>query len=416
MTADDLPLLRTAIPGPASRALVDVLARHECPAITARRSRRAAQLGAADDDPIVWEAAYDALVIDADGNRFVDLTSGFGVALLGHRHPVVVQAAARQAERLVHAMGDAFPDQSRIRLLAELASIAPDPLSISILGLSGSDAIDAAVKTAVLATRRTGVLVFGRGYHGLALGTVGLQAYHPAFAEPFREIVHPKVSVLPFGCPIADLRAVLPGVGLVLVEPIQGRGGIWPAPDGWLAEVAAETRRAGALLATDEIQSGLGRTGRLWASDVVPDLLCIGKALAGGYPLSACVGTPEAMAAWGASTGEAIHTQTFLGHPIGCAAALAAIAVIRDEDIPGRCAERGERLASALTRRGWGVRGRGLMRAVEIGTDALAASRHLLRRGYLALPAGATSISLTPPVTLSDAQIEGFAAALAEAG
>ena len=124
-------------------------------------------MGAADDDPIVWKDAHGTLVTDVDGNRLVDLTSGFGVALMGHRHPAVVHAAMRQAETLIHAMGDAWPDITRIQLLERLSDIAPGTLSVSILGLSGSDAVDAAIKTAVLATGRTGVLTFDQGYHCL---------------------------------------------------------------------------------------------------------------------------------------------------------------------------------------------------------------------------------------------------------
>ena len=178
MTGCDLPALITQIPGPRSRARVVVLARHECPAVTARRARRAATLGAADDDPIVWDQAVGANVMDVDGNRYVDLTSGFGVALIGHRHPAVVRAASAQSSRLVHAMGDAWPDDTRIALLERLATITPDGLDVTLLGLSGSDAVDAAVKTAVLATGRSGVLTFERGYHGLALGVLGLQGYN----------------------------------------------------------------------------------------------------------------------------------------------------------------------------------------------------------------------------------------------
>lgn len=246
MTGTDLPHVTTSVPGPASRAQVDVLARHECPAITARRARRAATLGTADDDPVVWAQAVGSNVEDVDGNVFVDLTSGFGVALAGHRNPAVVRAATEQAGRLVHAMGDAWPDATRIRLLERLAALAPDPLEVAILGLSGSDAVDAAVKTAVLATGRTGVLTFERSYHGLALGVLGLQGYNSAFTEPFRGITHPDVRRAPFGCSGKVLDAALDGVGLVLVEPIQGRGGIHEAPEGWLEELIAKAHDRGA--------------------------------------------------------------------------------------------------------------------------------------------------------------------------
>lgn len=421
MTGADLPQLHTDIPGPRSRARVDALARHECPAVTARRARRAAALGAADDDPIVWASAVGANVEDADGNRFIDLTSGFGVAFVGHRHPAVVRAATEQAGRLIHAMGDAFPDLARIRLLEALADATPGDLSVSLLGLSGADAVDAAVKTARLATGRDGVLTFDGAYHGLALGVLGLQRYKQSFSEPFAAWLPAAWRAAPWACDRETLRAALAdgSVGLVLVEPIQGRGGVRVPPEGWLAMVAEESRRAGALLAFDEIQSGLGRTGAWWACEhdgVVPDLLCVGKSLAGGFPLSACVGTPEAMAAWGASQGEALHTQTFLGHPVGCAAASATLELIDDADLVGWARSKGARLREALEGLGLPVRGRGLMLGVELPGRSLAVARALLRRGFLTLPAGmqAEVLALTPPVCVTDAQVDAFIGALGE--
>jgi 4-aminobutyrate aminotransferase-like enzyme len=415
MNGTHLPSLATAIPGPRSTALVDVLARHECPAITARRARRAAALGVSDTDPIVWETAVGANVQDADGNVFVDLTSGFGVATIGHRDPAVVAAAHAQTDRLLHAMGDAYPDVARIGFLERLAGHAPAGLDHAILGLSGADAIDAVVKTAVLATGRDAVLVFAGGYHGLSLGTVPLQAYKPAFTDPFRGITHPAVHVLPYGeDPAVIGRTVAEhAIGLVLVEPIQGRGGIRVPPDGWLRAVGDVARAQGALVAHDEIQCGLGRTGRTWAADAVPDLLAVGKALAGGFPLSAALGSAEAMGAWGASKGEAIHTQTFLGHPVGCAAGSAFLDQL--DALGPRCEERGRRLVTVLEDAGFVVQGRGLMLGVQLD-DTLAASRGLLARGYIALPAGqrAEVLALTPPVTLTDEQIDGFVSTLAE--
>lgn len=413
MTGIEPPALLTDVPGPASRAAVDVLARHECPAITARRARRAEALGAEHDDPVVWREALGANVVDVDGNVLVDLSAGFGVALVGHRHPAVVAAVAAQSGRLLHAMGDAFPDAARIALLQRLGELSA-PLSVAILGLSGSDAVDAAVKTAVLATGRTGVLAFGGAYHGLATGVLGLQGYRDDFTAPFRRLVHPDVRRLPYGAPAAQVREALADgtVGLVLAEPILGRGGTREPPAGWLATLRAEADRVGAVLAFDEVLTGLGRTGERWADQgVTPDLRCVGKALGGGLPVSACLGTPAVMAAWGASTGEALHTQTFLGHPLGCAAASAVLELVA-QGLPAQVRARGAALSAALRSAGFGVRGRGLMLAVELPGDALAASRALLGRGFLVLPADGRSLQLTPPVTVSDAQIEAFVAAL----
>lgn len=426
LTGRDLPHLVTAVPGPASRGLVDVLARHECPAITARRARRAQTMGKASDDPFVWDEALGANVRDVDGNTFVDLTAGFAVALLGHRHPAVVAAVRAQADQLLHAMGDAWPDKARIGLLAALAHLAPEGLNLAILGLSGSDAIDAAIKTARLATGRPGVIAFEGGYHGLALGPLGLQGYKPAFTDPFRDITHPQVRHLPWACALQQLDEALAdgSTGLVVVEPVQGRGGMRVPPSGWLAAITERARAHGALVAFDEIQSGLGRTGSTWACEeegVVPDLLCTGKALGGGLPLSACLGTADAMNAWGASQGEALHTQTFLGHPLGCAAALAVLQTLEREAIPARCQEVGARLTAGMQDRGLVVRGRGLMLGVEID-QAFPVCRALQARGYIALPAGVQGevLALTPPACLTEAQIlrfeQDFDAARAEVG
>jgi 4-aminobutyrate aminotransferase-like enzyme len=357
------------------------------------------------------------VVEDVDGNLYLDWTSGFGVALLGHRPPAVVRAASAQAERLVHAMGDAFPDTQRVLLLEALSALTPKGLDVALLGQSGSDAIDAAIKTAVLATKRTGVLTFSGGYHGLALGVLPMQSYNEAFGSPFEAITHPDVHNLPWGCSLEQVEAVFAqyAIGLLLVEPILGRGGVHTAAPGWLETISACARRHGAVVAFDEVKTGLGRTGDWWAGTregVSPDLLCVGKALGGGYPLSALVGTRDVMASWGASTGEALHTQTFLGHPVACAAATASLAELQRLDAPARCQERGLALREALASHGLPCRGRGLMLAVEVSSPALAVCRAMLRRGVVALPAGATSIGLSPPMTITDPQIEASVSAL----
>lgn len=419
LTGADLPDLRTPIPGPASRAWIDLLAAYECPAITSRRARRAAAMGAADDDPFVWDTALGANVRDADGNTFVDLTAGFAVALLGHRPPAVVAAVHAQADRLLHAMGDAWPDTMRIRLLEKLASVAPPGLEVALLGLSGADAIDAALKTARVATGRSGVLAFEGGYHGLALGVLGTQGYKPAFTDPFRDITHGHVRHLPFGADAETLDRTLSGrqIGLVLVEPIQGRGGVRVAPDGWLATLVDVAHRHGALVAFDEIQCGLGRSGAMWAAGgVIPDLLCVGKALGGGLPMSACLGTRAVMDAWGASQGEALHTQTFLGHPLGAAAAVAVLDTLVGEDVPGRCEAVGAGLTARLRASGHRVQGRGLMLGVGLRepVPTFPVCRALQRRGFIALPAGMRSevLCLTPPSTITPAQLDAFVLAL----
>ncbi len=413
MLGDALPSLRTAAPGPQSHAWVDRLAVRECPAITARRARRAMQIGAADTDPIVWAEAVGSNVVDVDGNVFVDLTAGFGVAAVGHRNAAVVAAAKAQCDVLVHAMGDAFPDRRRIELMEALS--ARTGMDRVILGTSGSDAIDAAVKTAVIATGRHRIVAFDGGYHGLAFGPLASLGYlRGTMRQPFEKLLGGHVSWSRFGGPL-PVVAALHDVAAVLVEPIQGRGGMRIAPAGWLEGLHDAAKAAGALVIHDEIYSGCGRTGPFLASNLRPDLLCLGKALGGGFPLSACLGTAHAMDAWGASTGAAIHTQTFLGHPVGCAAALAALGELDRLGPAG--AARGERLAARLreVRGVSSVSGRGMMLGVHV-PNPLQATHDLLDRGFIVLPAGERGevLGLTPPYVLTDAQADAFVAALAD--
>lgn len=415
-----LPEIRTTVPGPGTKAWVDLLAQHECPAITARRKRRASSLGSAESDPIVWASARGANVQDADGNIFVDLTSGFGVALVGHTHPKVVQAITQQSQKLLHASGDTWPDTTRISLLQRLAEVTPGDLEVSILGLSGSDAVEGAIKTAVLATGRPNIITFDHSYHGLQLGVLALQGYKPAFRKPFESLIRTDlVTQLPWGCDETILGDALSNheTGLVLAEPILGRGGMIPAPKDWLKMVKAVAHEHGALFALDEIQSGMGRTGKWFAADhhgVTPDLMAIGKALGGGLPLSALIGRREVMEKWGASAGEALHTQTFLGHPLGCAAALAVLNIIDEEQILGQVCSIAEHLRAGLSSRGFDSWGTGLMIGVRVGPDAYGVTQKLLKRGFLTLPAGTENdiIGLTPPAVLTKAQADGFLDAL----
>jgi len=408
-----LPRLRTSIPGPLSQGWVDRLAAVECPAITARRARRAAALGVASDDPIVWEEAVGANVMDADGNVYVDLTAGFGVSGVGHRNPAVVAAAKAQLDRLVHAMGDAYPDPTRVRLMEELC--ARSGMDRVILGSSGSDAVEAALKTARMATGRDGVLVFAGAYHGLSYGALAVGQYKAAdFRGPFEGQLGHHVRVLPFGA--LPERADLAGIGAVLVEPIQGRGGVRVPPVGWLAELRERAHEAGALLVLDEIYTGFGRSGGWFAwqlEGVQPDLMAVGKGLSGGFPISACLGTASAMDAWGASQGEALHTQTFLGHPVGCAMALASIGEV--QRLLPEVGPLSRWLLGELAGRGLYARGRGLLLGIRV-PNSLAVSRALLHRGYIALPAGEVDpvLALTPPLCITREQLQGFLGALDE--
>ena len=411
-----LPALTTEIPGPESVALIDVLARHESPGVTARRGR-ANEARGLDRDPIVWERSRGANVWDADGNRYLDLTSGFGVALIGHGHPRVVEAVHQQSELLMHAMGDVYPNPPRIRLMERLAERAAGDLSQCILTSGGAEAVEAALKTAALSSGRPGVLAFEGSYHGLSYGALAVSHYKASFRAPFVGQLGPHVIHRPYGEDLTRLEALFagseahePAIGAILVEPILGRGGQVSPPAGWLPGLRSLADRHGAVLIFDEIYTGLGRCGDWWGGDaegVVPDVVCVGKALGGGMPISAAIARPQIMAAWGQSQGEAIHTSTFLGHPVTSAAALAALDVLEEMDAPKRA-----RAIEAQVRERFGdrVRGRGAMLGVETGSNGLAArlTGRLLSEGILVLPGGVDGdiVGLTPPLVITDEQLD----------
>jgi 4-aminobutyrate aminotransferase / (S)-3-amino-2-methylpropionate transaminase / 5-aminovalerate transaminase len=426
-----LPRLVTAVPGPRSVELAESLARTECPALTARRARRAERSGA-PHDPISWAEARGANVRDVDGNVFVDLTGGFGAALFGHGHPAVLEALSAQEARCLHALGDVHPSDQKVQLLAALSELAPFPARV-ILGLSGADAVEAALKTAVLHTGRAGVVAFEGGYHGLSHGPLAACGYGEGFRDPFARQLNPHVRFAPFptrederagalAALLGAIDALGAEAGALLLEPIQGRGGVRSAPAGFLAEAARLARARGLVVIVDEIYTGLGRTGRALlhpALGIEADLVCLGKALGGGVPISACLGRSEVMAAWGDPASEAIHTSTFLGNPPACAAALASLTLLRRHgaEVPPR--EAAFRAALTPIPDVEEVVGEGLLLGVTLRGGAprvLRVMRLLLERGYIVLPAGAppTRLCLTPPLTLSDAQLAGFAEALAQ--
>ncbi len=415
-----LPQIRTALPGPAASALVDTLARAESPAFTTRRARRAESSGA-PQDPIVWAEAVGANVVDADGNVFVDLTGGFGVAGVGHRHPKVVEAVRAQAGKLMHALGDLHPSDVKIQLLERLAAMAPQDDARVILSLSGSDAVTTALKSAAIHTGRPGVVAFHGGYHGLDHGPLAACGYSEGFRAPFAAQLNPHVRFAPYGDASALDALLDDSVGAVIVEAIQGRGGCRVPPEGFLGEVQARARANGSLLIVDEIMTGLYRTGVPFASmdasaglEGPADLICLGKGLGGGLPVSACIGSLGVLEAWGDPGQVAIHTGTFFGHPLGAAAALASLDVLEGEELGERALAMEQRLRSRLGE--LPIRGRGLLLGVVPGVPVLPLVRRLLERGFLAIPAGmeAEVIQLLPALTIDERLLDAFADALLE--
>lgn len=410
------PLLCSEIPGPESRALAARLAKVESRNVTAL-----------DPLPIFWERASFANLWDVDGNRFVDLTAAFGVANVGHAHPEVVAAIVSQAESLLHGMGDVHPPRVKVELLERLVALYPRgsasqaPDIRCVLSSSGSDAVETAIKTALLATGRPGILAFEGAYHGLSLGALDC-TWRSDFREPFSARLPDKTHFVPYGDldHLARFARSSSGreIGALLVEPVQGRGGERVPPPGFMRGLRALCDEHGWLLIADEIYTGFGRTGAVFACDhdaVVPDLLCVGKGLASGMPISACMGRKEVFDAWPRSHGEALHTQTFLGHPASCAAAIASLAVAERWQLADRSRRLGlealERLRAGLSDVAAvrNVRGLGLMIGIECSSPevSLAASAALLEKGYVLLPSGEGGrvLSLTPPLTIGEAAL-----------
>jgi 4-aminobutyrate aminotransferase-like enzyme len=398
--------------------------------------------------PIVWARARGTNVWDAEGRKYTDLTAAFGVAAAGHSPERLVAAGRRQMGRLLHAMGDVHPHPLKGQLARELSRLTFERWTSgatagkTIFANSGFEAVEAALKTAMLATGKRRILAFTGAYHGLGYGA--LNATHRAyFRGPFLSQLGRFGRFAPFpkeGDSLAGTERLLARLlrsrqfGAILAEPIQARGGINVPPEGFLPLLRSLCDHYGALLVLDEIYTGFGRTGTWFAceqSGTVPDLICLGKALTGGFPLSACVGRSAIMdAAWPASTGEAIHTSTFQGHPVGCAMALAQIREIARLSLPKRSAALGAwlmrqlRTAPAPAGHFIQIRGRGLMAGLEIRTDrgqpatalVLETVKKMLHRGFILLPEGefGNVISFTPPLIIAKSRLAAAAAALRE--
>ena len=437
-----LPEILTEIPGPRSRALMENLARFESRNVTFFN----------EDFPVFWERASGANVWDADGNRYLDLTSGFGVCGLGHG--ATSEAMIAQAGHLVHGLGDVHPSPLKAALCEAISRITferwHEARAKTILCNSGSDAVEAALKTALLHSGKPGVISFTGGYHGLghgALETCGL----PFFREPFSgqlarfgvRLPYPYCCRCPFGrtegfrlegrefpnCASSCLEALRDQlhktirhreIGCILVEPVQGRGGDIVPPKDFLPLLRQICDEYKILLIADEIYTGFYRTGRFFAcehSEVVPDIVCLGKGLTGGFPLSACTGKSHVMDAWPGSGGEALHTSTFLGHPVGCAMALASIAEHEKPETAERAKNAGRILREALSGLKPGhLRGLGALLGFELVTpdgspDSATASRvvvEALKAGLIVLGGGPQGnvLSFAPTFDLSADEAE----------
>ncbi len=419
-----LPKVRSkTFPGPESVKFTTELKRFECPQIT--------YVGGAF--PVFIKRAQACNLWDVDGNRFLDLSSAFAVVNLGHGHPAVLKAVQEQSKSMMHGFGDVHPNEVKVQLAKKLSEITPGNLNQTIFSSTGFEAVESALKTAVMHTKKTGVISFTGAYHGLGYGALSV-THREDFKKPFvkqlgsfaQAVPYPDVKKHENKATQVSMKALESAykkakkskhpVGAIILEPIQGRGGIHAAPTDFLKSLRAFCDQEKIVLIADEVLTGFGRTGHLFAMDksgIVPDIMCLGKGMASGFPISACIGTTRVMYSWGASTGDSIHTSTFLGNPLGCAVALAVIRELESNKLVDRSRAMGEFFRKEL----WklkekhpivaDVRGSGLMIGMELGDKTGKFVEECLRAGIVLLSSGPSHdvVSITPPFVITEKEI-----------
>ncbi len=362
--------------------------------------------------PLAFVRGQGATLWDSEGNAYLDCSSGHGVANLGHAHPKVAAAIAEQAGTLI-TLFETFPNDKRAALMAKMTALVPG-LDRVFFCNSGTESVEAALKFARLSTGRTNMVATMRGFHGRTFGA--LSATHN---KKYRQGVEPLVpgfSHVPYNNIGALEKAVTDETAAVILEPVQGEGGVYPAEVEYLRAARELCSARGALLIVDEVQTGFGRTGKLFAiehSGVIPDLLCVAKSLAGGLPMGAVLigeGVKNLV--------PGVHGSTFGGNPLVCAAALAALEVIETENLPGQASEKGVYLMekirgiqSPVVRE---VRGLGLMIGIELKQKVTPYVKALQERRIIALNAGMTVLRLLPPLVITYEQLDRLVGVLEE--
>jgi LysW-gamma-L-lysine/LysW-L-ornithine aminotransferase len=369
--------------------------------------------GAYTKRPLTLVRGQGSTVWDDTGREYLDLTSGQGVALLGHSHPVVAHAVAEQAATMITCV-EAFYNDRRAQVYEILNGLLGGSDWRFFLCNSGAEANEAALKVARLLTGRTGIVAAKRGFHGRTLGALGA-TFNPEYRAPFVGWT-PNVAHIAYN-DLAGADAAITGeTAAVLVEAVQGEGGVHLADPDWLRELRRLCTERGALLIVDEVQAGLGRCGRWFAyqyADIVPDVVTLGKGIAGGVPMG--------VAAWPAELGTipaATHGSTFGGNPLACAAAIASLTVLQEIDAPRRAEELGNWLRDELRTLNLpavrDVRGAGLMVGIELRTRVTPVLQALQARGILALPAGKTVLRLLPPLVVTREELAWAVGQIAE--
>jgi 4-aminobutyrate aminotransferase len=407
------PVLVTDLPGPKAAEWIE-------------RDRRVTSPSMGRVYPLVPGRAAGLVIEDVDGNRFLDFNAGIAVTSTGHCHPAVVDAIARQAGELIHYCSSDFYPPIYAELAERLVARAPIAGESKVfLTNSGTEAVEASIKLARHSTGRQYVIAFLGGFHGRSLGSLSLTASKAKYRQGFSPLL-PGVHHAPYGADgyIEDVlfkHLVSPEeVAAVIVEPIQGEGGYVVPPRGWLGRVQELCIRHGILFVADEIQSGIGRTGKLWAVEhegIQPDVLLSGKGLASGMPLGALIARSDLMK-WSAGA----HGSTFGGNPVACAAALATLDLV-EGSLTDNARSVGDLLMARLRELQarqpllTDVRGRGLMIGIDFPDHETAAAveQACFRQGLLVLTCGERAIRFAPALTIRPEQAETAVSILADA-
>ena len=355
---------------------------------------------------IVLVRGQGTRVWDDQGRSYLDCATGHGVAILGHAHPKVVTAVQKQVATLVTCT-DTYYNDVRARFLDKLDKVTPAGLERVFLCNSGAESIEGALKFARYSTGRTGFVAMMRGFHGRTMGALSA-THNPKYKKPFEPLV-PDFTHVPYNKLEAADAAIGDDTAAVIVEPVQGEGGVRPAVTDFVQGLRQLCDERGALLILDEIQTGMGRTGKLFAlehHDIVPDILCLGKGIGGGVPMGAILFGPRV-----AELKPGLHGSTFGGNPLACAAALATLDVLEEEDLPARAAEKGAYILDRFSvldscRIVSEVRGIGLMIGIELKQKSRPYITAMHEKGILALPAGPTVLRLLPPLNILDDELD----------
>ncbi len=358
--------------------------------------------------PVTIQRGEGALVWDDSNREYIDLMGGYGVALVGHCNRRVVDAVREQAGRIITVHSSLY-SKTRETFLDTLAGLAPAGLTGIHLNNSGAESIEAAIKFARKFTGKKGMVAMRGSYHGKSMGALSI-TFNPKYRKSFAPLLE-KAAFARFG-DAESLRESIDGdTGMVIVEPIQGESGIHVAPDGYLQEVREICDDRGILLVFDEVQAGLGRTGRLWAGShwgVVPDIMCTAKGLAGGVPMGATLARQEILSS--ISKGE--HSSTFGGNPLSCAAGTAALTAITQDGLMDNARDTGSYIFSMLRQMQERhpvireIRGMGLMIGVELRFDVRDILHDLIERGVLMLYSGRSVLRMLPPLVISQDQAQ----------